>query len=67
MELVFLVFLLVLNGIFAMGEIAMVSSRKTRLEDRAKRGNPGAKAALVLLENPDRLLSTVQVGITSVS
>ncbi len=50
-----------------MGEIAMVSSRKTRLEDRAKRGNPGAIAALSLLQHPERLLSTVQVGITTVS
>lgn len=65
-EIVVLFFLLLLNGIFAMGEIAMVSSRKTRLEERAKRGNPGAKAALLLLSQPERLLSTVQIGITLV-
>ncbi|NBV41792.1 HlyC/CorC family transporter [bacterium] len=64
MELLIIVLLLLLNGVFAMGEISLVSSRRTRLEDRAKRGNPGAKAALVLLEHPDRLLSTVQIGIT---
>jgi len=62
-----LLFLLLCNALFSMGEIALVSSRKTRLEDRAKRGNPGAKAALILLAHPERLLSTVQVGITSVS
>lgn len=66
-EIAILLFLLLLNGIFAMGEIAMVSSRKTRLEERAKRGNPGAKAALMLLAHPERLLSTVQIGITSIS
>ena len=67
MTIVIVLLLLILNGIFAMGEIAMVSSRKTRLEERAKRGNPGAKAALLLLAHPERLLSTVQIGITSVS
>jgi putative hemolysin len=65
-EIAILLVLLLLNGIFAMGEIAMVSSRKSRLEERAKRGNPGAKAALILLAHPERLLSTVQVGITSI-
>ncbi len=58
--------LLVINGLFAMSEIAIVSARKVRLERLAADGNPGAQAALELAQNPDRFLSTVQVGITLV-
>lgn len=53
-----------LNGIFAMSEIAMVSSRKSRLETAAKRGDKTAKKALELSRNPGKFLSTVQIGIT---
>lgn len=56
--------LLVLNGLFAMSELAVVSSRKAKLQSRADRGDKGAAAALRLSENPTRFLAAVQVGIT---
>jgi putative hemolysin len=56
--------LVVLNGLFAMSELAVVSSRKPKLQSRADRGDKGAAAALKLSENPTRFLSAVQVGIT---
>ncbi|NSL54254.1 hemolysin family protein [Uliginosibacterium aquaticum] len=67
MNLVFLLLLLiVLNGIFAMAEIAVVSSRKARLQKLADEGSLGAKVALRLHDDPSSFLSTVQVGITSI-
>jgi putative hemolysin len=64
---IILVFLLILaNGVFAMAEIALVSARKARLQQRAESGDKGAKAALALVEAPNRFLSTVQIGITLV-
>lgn len=56
--------LLLLNGVFAMFEIAMVSSRRVRLHERASRGSNGAKIALKLLNDPDKMFSAIQVGIT---
>lgn len=56
--------LVVLNGLFAMTELAVVSSRKSRLQGRAERGDRGARAALKLAEEPTHFLSAVQVGIT---
>lgn len=64
MELLIILFLILLNGLFAMSEIAMVSSRKSRLEAASKRGDLAAKKALELSENPGKFLSTVQIGIT---
>jgi len=64
MEILIILFLILLNGIFAMSEIAMVSSRKSRLEVAAKRGDKAAKKALELSLNPGKFLSTVQIGIT---
>ncbi len=59
------IFLLVLaNGVFALSEIAVVSSRKARLQQRAQEGSKGAKVALRLATDADEFLSTVQVGIT---
>jgi putative hemolysin len=58
--------LIVLNGFFAMSELAVVSSRRARLEQMAEEGVRGARAALKLLDDPTRFLSTVQVGITLV-
>lgn len=55
---------MVLNGVFAMSEIALVSARKSRLKNDAERGDSRAKAAFKLAEHPDTFLSTVQVGIT---
>lgn len=62
-----LILLILLNGIFSMSEIALVSSRKFKLEALAKRGSTGAKKALALAAAPNRFLSTVQIGITLVS
>ncbi len=59
-----LVCLIVLNGLFAMSEIAVVSSRKIRLEQAAERGSRGAMVALKLAASPTRFFSTVQIGIT---
>lgn len=56
--------LVVLNGLFAMTELAVVSSRKSKLQSRAERGDRGARAALKLAEEPTHFLSAVQVGIT---
>lgn len=56
--------LLLLNGVFAASEIAVVTSRRARLEQRAAGGSTGARRALALLDEPTRFLSTVQIGIT---
>jgi len=66
MEFLFLVLLVLLNGVFALSEMAIVSSRKPRLKAMADRGNLGAKTALRLLDDPSKLLSTVQIGITAI-
>lgn len=58
--------LIVLNGVFAMSEMAIVSARKIRLQQRASKGNRGAQKAVELAEQPTRFLSTIQVGITSI-
>lgn len=63
-ELIVIFLLAVVNGVFAMAEIALVSSRKARLQQRASEGNVGARVALDLAESPNRFLSTVQIGIT---
>jgi putative hemolysin len=63
-ELAILIILVLLNGVFAMSELAIVSAKKPRLKASADRGNKGAKAALKLLDDPSRMLSTVQIGIT---
>jgi putative hemolysin len=64
MEIVIILFLIVLNGVFSMSEIALISARKNRLETAAKKGNPAAKVALDLANSPNKFLSTVQIGIT---
>lgn len=58
--------LILLNGFFAMSELAVVSSKRSRLEQRAKQRKSGANAALKLVENPTTFLSSVQIGITLV-
>lgn len=63
-EILFIILLIIANGIFAMSEIAVVSSRKIRLQQRAKEGDLGARTALEMAESPSRFLSTIQVGIT---
>lgn len=63
-EVLIILLLLVLNGVFAMSEIAVVTARRIRLEHRAEAGDRGARAALELAREPTQFLSTVQVGIT---
>jgi putative hemolysin len=64
MEILIILFLILLNGIFSMSEIALVSARKFKLESSAKKGNSNASRALKLANNPNTFLSTVQIGIT---
>ncbi|RXR34738.1 HlyC/CorC family transporter [Flavobacterium piscinae] len=64
MEIIIILFLILLNGVFSMSEIALISARKNRLETAAKKGNPAAKVALDLANSPNKFLSTVQIGIT---
>lgn len=66
MDIALLLFLILLNGLFAMSEIAVVSSRKVRLQRLADNGNPGAQSALSLHTDPSNFLSTIQVGITTI-
>ncbi len=63
-EIVIILCLVLLNGLFSMSEMAIVSARKNRLEKKAEYGNTGAARALELANNPNRFLSTVQIGIT---
>ncbi|PCD03258.1 DNA-binding protein [Sphingomonas spermidinifaciens] len=63
-DVVIIVVLFALNGVFAMSELALVSSRRARLEAMAKGRSRGASAALALSEDPGKFLSTVQIGIT---
>jgi putative hemolysin len=65
-EIVVVLLLIVFNGILAMSEMAIVSSRRIRLEQQAASGSAGARAALELVDEPNRFLSTVQIGITMV-
>jgi putative hemolysin len=66
MEAMFLFALILLNGAFAMSEIALVAARRGRLQARASQGDRGAACALELGADPTRFLSTVQIGITSI-
>lgn len=63
-EVVIILLLILANAIFAMSEAALISSRKARLREHAERGSKGAQAALELSDDPQRFLSTVQIGIT---
>lgn len=65
-ELVVAFLLILLNGVFALSELAIVSARKSRLRAMAESGRSGAATALALAEDPGRILSTVQIGITTI-
>ncbi len=65
-EVLLLFGLILLNGVFAMSEIALVTARRARLQALAEQGDSGATAALALNDEPTRFLSTIQVGITSI-
>ena len=66
-SIVLVLLLVLLNGVFAMGELALISARRPRLAVLERRGVPGAERARALAEDPQRFLPTVQVGITLVS
>lgn len=66
MDFLLIALLTLINAVFAMSEMALASSRKTRLMAMAEGGDKGARAALALLEDPTQFLSSVQVGITSI-
>lgn len=63
-EILIIIGLILLNGVFSMSEIALLSARKSNLNSDAKKGSKGAKEALKLAENSDNFLSTIQIGIT---
>ncbi len=63
-DILIIIVLILLNGVFSMSEIALVSAHKAQLSAQARKGSRGAAVALRLVENPDRFLSTVQIGIT---
>ena len=63
-EIFIIIGLILLNGMFSMSEVAMISARKSRLSTEAKKGSKAAQKALDLSGNPDKFLSTVQIGIT---
>lgn len=65
-DLILILFLIVLNGFLAMSEIAFVSVKRFKLEEKAKKGSEAAKKALSLLNEPEKFLSAVQIGITLV-
>jgi putative hemolysin len=64
LEILIVLFLILLNGFFAMSETAILASRKARLQQRANEGDTKALKALTLADNPNRFLPTVQIGIT---
>ncbi len=64
MEILIIVLLILLNGVFAMSEVALISARRSNLATRAKQGNKAAQKALDLAKDPDKFLSTIQIGIT---
>ena len=63
-DIIVILLLILLNGVFSMSEIALISARKSRLSSDARKGSRGAAVALKLAEDPDRFLSTIQIGIT---
>ena len=64
MEILIIIGLILLNGVFSLAEMSLISSRKFKLEAAKKKGKIGAKTALELADNPTKFLSTVQIGIT---
>ncbi len=63
-SIIIMFFLIIINGIFAMSEISLISARKVRLQQMSKDGSRSAQAAIDISENPNKFLSTVQIGIT---
>jgi len=67
MEIFILLLLIFFNGLFVLGEIALISARKSRMESLANKGDEKAKAALKLIDHPERFLSTAQIGMTGIA
>ncbi len=67
MEIFILLMLIFTNALFVMSEIALISARRTRIESMANKGDVKAKAALILIDNPEKFLSTAQIGITLIA
>src|SRR5258705_9009789 len=67
MEIIILLILIFINGLFVMSEIALVSARKSRLEHQAEKGDLKAKRALELANSPEKFLSAAQIGITLIA
>ena len=65
MDAALLAFLILLNGLFAMSEMALTASRKARLQVMLEAGEPGVEAAMALHDDPTKFLSTVQIGRAS--
>ena len=63
-QIIIIIGLILLNGIFSMSEIAIISARKSKLEKDSKNGNKSAQTVLKLATDPDIFLSTIQIGIT---
>ncbi len=63
-DLLAIILLILLNGIFAMSEMALISAKKVKLQKQSDKGNRSARVALKLAEQPDKFLSTIQIGIT---
>ena len=66
MEIIVIIFFVILNGLFSMSEIAVVSSRKSKLELDSKKGNKAARKILQVVDSPDMFLSTIQIAITTI-
>lgn len=63
-EVIIIIFLIFLNGLFSMSEIALISARKSSLQSQSEEGNDKAARALKIASDPDKFLSTIQIGIT---
>lgn len=66
-EILIVVILIILNGLFSMTELAVINARKGLLEEKAEAGNRGARMAIKLAEDPNEMFSTIQIGITLIS
>jgi putative hemolysin len=66
-EILIILFLILLNGFFALSEMALVSAKRARLQAAAEQGRSGARSALALMEDPTTFLSSIQIGITLIS
>ena len=66
-EILIVVILIILNGLFSMTELAIINARKGLLEEKAEAGSSGARMAIKLAEDPNEMFSTIQIGITLIS